>query len=267
MEEVLVEHDGGGIAHVVLNRPERFNTLESGSVEQLHRALDAIARDATVRVVILRGNGPHFCAGADLAGHGVAPGGDGSGSPPDWMAVQQHISTLVTRLRALPQPVVAAVHGAASGGGFALALASDVRIASADARFNAAFVRVGLSGCDIGVSWLLPRLVGASRAFAWLLSGAFIDAEEAYRAGLLLEVVAQEQLRSRAEAIAVLIARNSPYGVRMTKKVMWAQLEIGSLAAGIALEDATQVGAALSADHREAVAAFVAHRGPDFTGH
>jgi len=265
VDEVRVEHGAGGVTHVVLNRPDRFNALEAESVEQLHRAFDAIARTPEIRVVVLRGEGKHFCAGADLAGHGVAPRGDGSHSPQDWMAVQQHISTLVPRLRTLPQPVIAAVHGAASGGGFALALASDIRICAQDARFNAAFVRVGLSGCDIGVSWLLPRLVGASRAFELLLTGRFLDAHEAQRIGLVLDVVASDELLARAGEVAEAIVANSPHGVRMTKKVMWAQLETGSLQAGLALEDATQVGAALSADHREAVSAFVEHRPPRFT--
>jgi len=266
MGDVRVERRDDGVTHVVLNRPDRLNALEAESVEQLHRAFDAIARDSATRVVILRGEGNHFCAGADLAGHGVAPTGDGSRSPADWMAVQQHIASLVPRLRALPQPVIAAVHGAAAGGGFALALASDIRVCASDARFNAAFVRVGLSGCDIGVSWLLPRLIGASRAFELLLSGRFVDAAEAHRIGLVLDVVPARQLLDRAEEIAVSIVANSPHGVRMTKKVMWAQLEIGSLLAGLALEDATQVGAALTADHREAVSAFAEHRPPRFTG-
>jgi enoyl-CoA hydratase len=265
VNEVRVEHGADGVTHVVLNRPDRFNTLEAESVEQLHRAFDEIARMPAVRVVVLRGEGKHFCAGADLAGHGVAPGGDGSRSPQDWMAVQQHISTLVPRMRALPQPVIAAVHGAASGGGFALALASDIRICTEDARFNAAFVRVGLSGCDIGVSWLLPRLVGASRAFELLLTGRFVDAQEAHRIGLVLDVVPAGDLLARAAEIAAAIVANSPHGVRMTKKVMWAQLETGSLQAGLALEDATQIGAAMSADHREAVTAFTEHRPPRFT--
>lgn len=265
MGTVRVEHGADGVAHVVLNRPDRFNTLESKSVEQLHRTLDAIAHNPEVRVVVLRGEGKHFCAGADLARHGVAPGGDGSHSPQDWMAVQQHISTLVPRLRTLPQPVIAAVHGAASGGGFALALASDIRICAEGARFNAAFVRVGLSACDIGVSWLLPRLVGASRAFELLLTGRFLEAEEAQRMGLVLDVVSPDALVARADELAAAIVANSPHGVRMTKKVMWAQLETGSLQAGLALEDATQVGLAMSADHREAVTAFTEHRPPRFT--
>jgi enoyl-CoA hydratase len=260
----LVEPHTNGVTHVVLNRPERLNALEAESVEQLDAALNMIARDPACRVVVLRGAGRHFCAGADLAGHGVAPGGDGSRSPQDWMATQQHIAGLVPRLRAMPQTVIAAVHGAASGGGFALALASDIRICAEDARFNAAFVRVGLSGCDIGVSWLLPRLIGAARAFEVLLTGRFLDAVEAERIGLVSRVVPGGDLIAEADALAAAITANSPYGVRMTKKVMWAQLETGSMLAGMALEDSTQVSAATTADHAEAVAAFTEHRPPDF---
>ncbi len=264
MDVVLVQRADAGVVHVVLNRPDRFNALDAELVEQLHVTFDALARDTGCRVVVLRGNGKHFCAGADLAGHGVAPTGDGSRSPQDWMAVQQHISSLVPKLRALPQPVIAAVHGAASGGGFALALASDIRICTDDARFNAAFVRVGLSACDIGVSWLLPRVLGSGRAFELLLTGRFVEAAEAQRIGLVSAVVPRDELLARVGARAGEITRNSPYGVRMTKKVMWAQLETASLLAGIATEDSTQVSAVLTADHREAVAGFVGHRDPRF---
>jgi enoyl-CoA hydratase len=264
MDEVLLERAEAGVVHVVLNRPQRFNAFNAELVEQLHATFDGLARDVECRVIVLRGNGKHFCAGADLAGHGVAPTGDGSHSPQDWMAIQQHISSLIPKLRSLPQPVIASIHGAATGGGFALALASDIRICADDARFNAGFVRVGLSACDIGVSWLLPRLLGSSRAFELLLSGRFVAAQEAERIGLVSAAVPREDLPGRTAALVSQIVGNSPYGVRMTKKIMWAQLETGSLLAGIAMEDSTQVTAALSADHREAVASFVEHRDPTF---
>jgi enoyl-CoA hydratase len=263
---VRVLEAGTGITELVMNRPERFNALQSGLVSDLHQAFAAVAADRSCRVVVLRGAGRHFCAGADLAGHGPAPGGDGSGSPQDWMATQEHIASLVTTMRHLPQPIVAAVQGAAAGGGLALALASDVRLCDQTARFNAAFVKVGLSGCDIGVSWLLPRIISASRAFELLLTGRFMAAAEAREAGLVSAVAEPDQLRQSALDVAAQIAANSPYGVRMTKQVMWAQLEIASLEAGLALENRTQVTAALTADHREAVQAFLDKRPPRFTG-
>jgi enoyl-CoA hydratase len=161
--------------------------------------------------------------------------------------------------------VIAAVNGAASGGGLALALASDVRIAAASARFNVAFIRVGLSGCDIGVSWLLPRLIGASAAFELLLTGRLIDAEEARRIGLVGRVVPDGEVVDAAMGIAREIAANSPMGVWMTKEVMWSQLEIGSLQAGIDLENRTQILTSFSGDMVEAMTAFLEKRPADFT--
>jgi len=181
------------------------------------------------------------------------------------MTVQKMIAGLVPKMRAVPQPVIAAVNGAASGGGLALALASDVRIAAASARFNVAFIRVGLSGCDIGVSWMLPRLIGASRAFELLLTGRLIDAREADRIGLVTRVVPDGEVVDAALETAELIAGNSPFGVRMTKEVMWSQLEIGSLQAGIDLENRTQVLSSFTGDLTEAMSAFAEKRPPHFT--
>jgi enoyl-CoA hydratase len=170
----------------------------------------------------------------------------------------------VPKMRSRRQPIIAAVNGAASGGGLALALASDIRIAAASARFNVAFVRIGLSGCDIGVSWLLPRLIGASRAYELLLTGRFVDAEEALRIGLAVRVVPDDQLLAAALESAELIRNNSPFGVQMTKEVMWSQLEIGSLAAGIDLENRTQLLASTTGDMGEAMQAFLEKRPPEF---
>ncbi|GGJ40923.1 enoyl-CoA hydratase/isomerase family protein [Streptomyces brasiliensis] len=264
MASVTTVDHGGGVLEVRLDEPERFNTLEAVIVQELHDVLSGLAPRTDVRVLVLTGAGKHFCAGAHLGGHGAAPGGDGSRTIPDWMSVQEHIATLVTRLRSLRMPVVAAVQGAASGGGFALALASDVRVCADDARFNAAFVKVGLSACDIGVSWLLPRLIGASRAFELLLTGRFVEAEEADRIGLVSRQVPRAELLDTALEVARAIAAHSPYGVRMTKQVMWSQLEISSQVAGLDLENRTQVSAAVTADHREAVAAFLDKRDPVF---
>ncbi len=160
--------------------------------------------------------------------------------------------------------MIAAVNGPAAGGGLALALASDIRLASASARFNVAFVRLGLSGCDIGVSWLLPRLIGASRAWELMLTGRIIDAPEADRIGLVLRVVADDELQTAALETAGLIAANAPWGVRMTKEVMWSQLEVGSLQAGIDLENRTQVLSSMTNDMQEAVAAFLGKRPPHY---
>ncbi len=182
------------------------------------------------------------------------------------LATQTHIAALVPKLRSLHQPVIAAVNGAAAGGGLALALASDVRIAAESARFNVAFVRLGISGCDIGVSWLLPRLIGASRAWELMLTGRIIDAAEADRIGLVLRVVPDDALLESALETTRLIAANSPWGIRMTKEVMWSQLEIPSLRAGIDLENRTQVLSSFTGDMAEAVSAFLEKRPARYTG-
>jgi enoyl-CoA hydratase len=163
-------------------------------------------------------------------------------------------------MRAMPQPIIAAVNGAAAGGGLALALASDIRVASTAGRFNVAFVRIGLSGCDIGVSWLLPRLIGASRAYELMLTGRIVEADEADRLGLLTRVVDADALLDAALDEAGLIIANSPFGIQMTKEVMWSQLEVGSLAAGIDLENRTQLLASTTGDMVEATRAFMEKR-------
>jgi len=264
-EAVLVEHVANGITQITLNRPERLNAMNHALVSELHAAFDTLAEDRSCRVIVLTGAGRGFCAGLDLTEGASPPAAHRLGRAQAGMTVQKTIAGLVPKMRSMPQPIVAAVNGAASGGGLALALASDVRVAAASARFNVAFVRVGLSGCDIGVSWLLPRLVGASRAFELLLTGRFVDAAEADRIGLVTRVVDDGNVVASARETAELIVGNSPFGVRMTKEVMWSQLEIGSLQAGIDLENRTQVLSSFTGDLIEAMQAFAEKRPPAFT--
>jgi enoyl-CoA hydratase len=266
MPTVLVTQPQSGVTQLTLNRPEKVNAMNSELIQELHEALDDVARDRNCRVVVLTGAGRGFCAGLDLSGYGTAPGADGLGAVQGGFSTQTHIAALIPHLRSLPVPVIAAVNGPAAGGGLALALGSDVRIAAASARFNVAFVRVGLSGCDIGVSWLLPRLIGASRAWELMLTGRIIDAPEADHIGLVTRVVADEALLDTALETAALIVANSPWGVRMTKEVAWSQLEIGSLQAGIDIENRTQILSSFTGDHREAVAAFFEHRPTSWGG-
>ena len=261
---VLVGRPKPGVAVVTLNRPEKLNAMNSELIEDLYVALDEVDAENAIRVVILTGAGRGFCAGADLGGYGEVPGAEGLGPIPHNLHHQQRIAGLIPRLRRLRKPVIAAVNGPAAGGGFALALGSDVRIASDTARFNAAFVRIGLSGCDIGVSWLLPRLVGAARAHLLLLTGRLIDAAEAERIGLVAEVLPGPELLPAALRLCDEICANSPFGVWMTKEVMWSNLEIASQQAAIDLENRTQVMTGRTDDSREAIAAFLAKRPPDF---
>jgi enoyl-CoA hydratase len=257
-----------GITLLTLDRPDRLNAMNRHLVGDLHEALAAVNDDRECRVAILTGAGRGFCAGADLKGNGDLAGdvSDGGGGAAAGLRAQQQIATLVPRLRSLSKPVIAAVNGPAAGGGLALALACDVRVAAESARFNVAFIRIGLSGCDIGVSYLLPRLVGASRAFELMLTGRLIDAPEADRIGLVSKVVPDGEVVDAALEIAQLIRANSPFGVWMTKEVMWSNLEAGSLQAAIDLENRTQLLASYTGDMREALAAFLEKRPPQFSG-
>jgi enoyl-CoA hydratase len=264
MSTLQVDQPHEGVTRITLDRPERLNAMNAELIGQLHDALGDVAADRHCRVVVLTGSGRGFCAGLDLGGYGGAPGSEGLGPVEATFATQTHIAALVPRLRSLPQPVIAAVNGPAAGGGLALSLASDIRIASTSARFNVAFVRLGLSGCDIGVSWLLPRLIGASRAWELMLTGRIIEAGEADRIGLVLRVVPDDELQEAALQTAGLIAANAPWGVRMTKEVMWSQLEVGSLQAGIDLENRTQVLSSMTGDMQEAMAAFLEKRPPRY---
>jgi enoyl-CoA hydratase len=266
MPTVQIDRPADGVVLVTLDRPATLNAMTAELVGDLHAALDEVGTDPACRVVVLTGAGRGFCAGLDLGGYGTAPGAEDLAGVTAGFATQQHIAALVPRLRSLHQPVIAAVNGPAAGGGLALALASDVRIASASARFNVAFVRIGLSGCDIGVSWLLPRLIGASRAWELMLTGRIVESDEADRIGLVSRVVPEGEVVDAALETAELITRNSPWGVRMTKEVMWSQLEVGSLDAGIDLENRTQILSSFTADHREAITAFLEKRPPRFAG-
>lgn len=253
-----------GIAMLTLNRPDKLNAMTADLVEQLHRRLDEISVDHSVRVVILTGAGRGFCAGLDLGGYGATPHTAGLGRTQAGLATQRHIASLIPHLRSLPQPVIAAVNGPAAGGGFALVLGSDIRLAARSAKFNAAFIRIGLSACDIGTSWLLPRLVGASRAQELMLTGRVFDADEAYRIGLVVDLVDDDALLATAVSKAEQIMGNAPFGVALTKEGMWSALEIPGMQAAIDLENRQQIMASATADHREALMAFLERRQPEF---
>jgi len=254
-----------GVALLTLNRPEKLNAMTTELVQGLHDHLDAIAIDPAVRVVILTGAGRGFCAGLDLGGYGAAPNSAHLGRTQAGFATQKHIAALIPHLRSMPQPVIAAVNGAAAGGGFALVLGSDIRLAARAAKFNAAFIRIGLSACDIGTSWVLPRLIGASRAQELMLTGRVFDAEEAYRIGLVVDLVDDHALMDTALAKAQQIMLNSPFGVALTKEGMWSALEIPGMQAAIDLENRQQIMASATADHREAMTAFLEKRPPNYT--
>ena len=240
---ILQRLDGADAGTMVLrfDRPDRLNPLSDAMVAELHRTLDALAHDATLRVLVLTGSGRAFCAGFDLSEAEAAPAEDEIGRAAAWTARQEAFAGLVSKLRALRAPVIAAVNGLANGGGLALALAAEVRYAAASARFNAAFVKVGMTGCDMGVSWLLPRCVGLSRSFEMLLTGRMVDAAEAERIGLVTATVPDDQLLPRALGTARAIAANDAFGVWMTKRGGWANAEASGLAQAIELENRSQI--------------------------
>jgi enoyl-CoA hydratase len=264
VDTVRVDVVEQGVSRITLDRPERLNAMSHELVADLHAALDQVGADRSCRVVVLTGAGRGFCAGLDLKGAGSAPGVEGLGPAPAGLTTQQHIADLVPHLRSLRQPVIAAVNGPAAGGGLALVLAADIRIAAASARFSVAFVRIGLSGCDIGVSWLLPRLVGAGRAHELMLTGRLVDADEAAAIGLVVRVVPDAELLDTALDTARQITANSPFGVWMTKEVMWSNLEVPGLRAAIDLENRTQILTTFTDDHREAVRAWLERRPPSW---
>jgi enoyl-CoA hydratase len=259
-----VDQPAPHVRQVALNRPDELNAMTAELSEALHRELRTIAADRSCRCVILTGAGRGFCAGVDLRGYGAAPGNDGNDEARDRLGNQQHMSTLVLALRALPQPVIAAVNGAAAGLGLALALACDIRFASSEAVFRAAFINVGVSNCDMGTSWLLPRLIGASRSHELMLTGRRVGAEEALRIGLVADVVDGGRLPARALEAAEQIAALAPWGVRLTKQGMWTALEIPSERTAIEYEDRQQIMGTFGQALPEAVAAFLQKRPAEF---
>ncbi len=261
-DHLLVEEAAEGIFVVTLDRPERLNALHDALWDELDRMCVVVERDSSVRVVVLTGAGRGFCAGADLDTITALPDDDVI----DFLRVQEKGANVIARVKRLPVPVVAAVNGPAAGGGLALALAADVRVAATRARFNVAFVRLGLSGCDVGVSWLLPRVVGLGHASELMLTGRLIDAEHAYRIGLVNRVVDAGDLLPASLELAREMAANSPFGLRLTKEGLQLNVDAGSIEAAIALENRNQVLASRTQDAPIAMRAFRTKTAPSFTG-
>jgi len=253
-----------GVVQLTLSRPEKLNALTAPLVTELRDHLDVIAADPACRVVILTGAGRGFCAGLDLGGFGQLPGTQGLGPVHATWAVQRSIADLVQRLRRLPQPVIAAVNGPAAGGGLALVCASDIRIAATAAVFSTSFIRIGVSGCDIGTSWLLPRLVGAARAHELMLTSRRFDAGEALRIGLVTEVTDIGDLAGRVDATVDALLAAAPLSLSLTKQGMWLALEIPSFDAMVEMENRQQVLTSATADAREAMASYVERRPAEY---
>jgi enoyl-CoA hydratase/carnithine racemase len=262
-ETIAVERRGRAV-WITLNRPEAMNAISLQLAADLHLCLDRLYQDREAHVVVLRGAGKAFCAGLDL--RESASGAFRDAPFAGGFEMQSHLADLYLKMRRCPQPIVALVHGAACGGGFAFALAADVRIAATSARMSVATTRLGLSGCEMGMSWFLPRIVGAGIASELMLTARFIDADRALRVGLVNEVVPEAELERAAEAMVADMLLATPVGLRLTKEGIAAALNASSLEAAMMIENRNQLLAGRSEDAREAQRAFLEKRAPVYTG-
>lgn len=261
---VLSDDPRAGVRRITLNRPDRLNTMTHELISALHDELITANDDPDVRVVVLTGAGRAFCGGLDLGGYGDVYEAD-QGKARGTLSRQRDIAGVAERIRDLRKPVIAAINGPAAGGGLALVLASDIRIAAPEAIFAVSFIRAGFSACDIGTSWLLPRIVGAGRAHELMLTGRRFDADEALRIGLLASIETGDLLDA-AYAKADEIMLNPPFSVELTKQGMWISLETPSFHASVEFENRQQIITAMTDDRAEATAAFLEKRTPNYQG-
>ncbi|MBM6545440.1 enoyl-CoA hydratase/isomerase family protein [Janibacter sp. YIM B02568] len=262
LETIRIDRPVDGVAVVTLDRPDKLNAQNNTMFREIEEIAWALNDEDDLRVVILTGAGRAFCAGFDLDDAKNLPSLGALGM----LSQQELAARALLAFRSMRVPVIAAVNGPAAGGGFSLALAADIRIASPSAKFNAAFVRIGLTAGDLGVSWLLPRLVGPAVANEIAFTGALVDAEEAERIGLVNKVVGADALMDECLAMAALICANSPGGVQLSKRALMANQEVASYAAAIELENRGQALLTRSPDMPESLAAFLEKRAPKFTG-
>jgi enoyl-CoA hydratase/carnithine racemase len=262
METLTLEALPGDIAVLRMNRPERMNSQTVKMFTEYNTAAMAL-RDSGARALILTSTGERaFCAGFDLEEIDVIT----TMGVRQFLKFQETATGGIQALRHLPFPVIAVIHGAATGGGLALALAADIRLAAPTAKFSAAFVKVGLSIGELGTSYNLTRIIGPAKAAEIGYTGRLVDAEEAAAIGLVNRVVPSVSLLDEALAMATLIASNSPGGVRMSKRAIQRNQEITSYAAALELENRGQALMSRTEDMPEALAAFKEKREPVFTG-
>ena len=253
----------GAIEILTLNRPAQLNAVTPEMIGELTDYFFGLHDRPATRLVILRGNGREFSAGAELGSDAFAA--PGKGRPQRQLKMQQNYSGVIRLMRSCPQPIIGLAHGGACGAGFSLLLACDVRFATPDARMNAAYIRIGVGGCDMGSGYLLPRLVGLSVASELLLTGRFLKAERAQAVGLVSDIVPEDDLLTKGMEFASEMLRTSPMGLRMTKQALNALIDAPSLDAALMMEDRQQVMLLETHDHTEAVAAFRERRDPTYS--
>lgn len=256
----IVIEKRGQVDWLTLNRPDALNSISLEMVSELNEYFGRLYNDRNVRIVVMRGAGRAFCAGLDIKEHSdddeaEIPFGGGFG-------FQGYLADVYVKMRRCPQPIVSLVHGAACGGGFAFVLASDIRIAGESAKMNAAFIKLGLSSCDMGVSYFLPRLVGVSVASELMLTGRFIHAPRALATGLVSEVVPDERLEAAAQSYVDDMLAASPMGLRMTKEGLNISVDASGLEAVMAIENRNQIMTSRSPNFREGMQAFLEKRRP-----
>ncbi len=261
MKDTVLLRVDHGVAWITLNRPERLNAFAGTMRDDLHDAVARAAEDAAVRVLVITGNGRAFGTGADLAVTGDLLG---RGDAETFEGLVKSGMRAVRRIRAVRQPVIAAVNGPAAGAGASLALACDIRIASDKASFGLTFNRIGLHP-DWGGSWFLPRLVGAGRAAELILSARMVPADEALRIGLFERVVPADRLDEEVRAFAAELAAKPPLALAAAKRTIARSLD-ASLDEILSAERDEQMACFRSADAREGIAAFNEKRTPVFRG-
>ena len=252
-----------GVDWLTLNRPDALNAIDTPMVTELRDYFGNLQEDRDTRIVVMQGAGKAFCAGLDIkasqAGRHEPPFGGG-------MGFQGYLAEVYIRMRRCPQPIISLIQGPACGGGFAFGLASDIRIAGESARMNAAFIRIGLSACDMGASYFLPRLIGTSIASELMLTGRFIDAQRALRTNLVSEVVPDAELQNAAQSYINDMLTTSPMGLRLTKEGLNVSIDAAGLEAVMAVENRNQVLCSRTRDAKEGMQAFLEKRAPNYTG-
>ncbi|MFM6828728.1 MAG: enoyl-CoA hydratase/isomerase family protein [Novosphingobium sp.] len=254
---------GGGVGVVTLCRPDAANAMTVPMVDALRAELARIEADRAIRVVVLAAQGKVFCAGLDLK---EIRGEDAPRDPIAFMHLQERFAGLMQQVAQARFPVIAAIGGAAVGAGMGLALAADIRVVAPNARFLVGAVKIGLSAGECGISYHLPRLIGAGRACEIMLTGRPVTAEEAVAIGLASTAAGEGSVTDQAIAMARIVAQNSDYSIKHTKQVMRANVDAPSLAGALELENHVQCVALLTEDFREACTAFEEKRPPQFTG-
>jgi enoyl-CoA hydratase len=265
MSFVLIDRPRPGVALVTLNRPERMNAMAFDVMIPFKETLEQISYDNDVRVVVITGAGHGFCSGADLEDPGTLPRVDGLTVTSIARRALELLDDVILTLRRMHQPVIGAINGAAIGGGLCLSLATDIRIASEAAYFRAAGINNGLTASELGLSYLLPRAIGSSRAFDIMLSGRDVDAAEAERIGLVSRTVPADQLLEMSYELAERIIGFSRVGIECTKRLLWSSLDAGSLSSHMDHEGHAQLYVRLTTENfEEAIRARREKRTPEF---